>query len=173
MATCDAAEAHCEALDYAPFAPTAPARNYAILAIDPGGTTGWCWMRADRSFTTGVLSVAERLVKLRELVTQASEEPLLVAIETYPVRTGYGPSSRYLGPLMGSVTDIRLLVESMGHRPLMVHPPDWQHRILRYGGRQATTKIAARRACQHLTGKRVRTDHEADAVCLAAYVLGL
>lgn len=147
----------------------APEHN-AVFAIDPGFSTGWCWLRADGTFTTGVL-FADWEECLRAMLIKASVERLTVAIEDVIDKSWV---VRMLQPsqvgVVRRVTDIRLMVRSMGIEPMMVFPADWQRQMLHYGGFRATTKEASRRACQFLTGKRVRTAHESDAVLLAAYV---
>lgn len=146
------------------FASSAPARDYGVLAIDPGATTGWCWLRSDGTFTTGTwLDWEAGLVALLRSV----DEPVAVVVEGV-CEVSYLPLGlQHL--ILRRATDVRLFIESLGCTPLMVPPEQWQRRMLRLAGPWTSTKEAARRACQYLSGKRVRTSHEADAMLLATY----
>lgn len=175
----------------------APGPRPRIVAVDPGGTTGWAIVDPDGDVEFGMFPGKEALcprwqVGLEELfakVNQDQETPTLVVVEDAYLDAGYLKSKRADRPprgpfdagVGGSPTTLRVLGYRIGAVATMaaanrlpvwrVLASVWQSAMIGHVRREQGKALSMAKA-KDLTGKFFVSDHEADATLLGLWAHG-
>lgn len=135
-----------------------------VLAIDPGGTIGWCFLEDDGTMWSDVIKARgawrESLLRLLEVARLAAAPMVIEDLEPNVIAAAH--SNFGWSKLVGVFFDILQAAEEMEVRVIRVRARDWQ---------KATVgdPITVRKRASRLGKKRIETEHEADAIFMAVW----
>lgn len=137
-----------------------------ILAIDPGGTIGWCYVDTQHETWSGTIAAhGVWRPELQKLFEVAHVERVVLVVEDIEPRilTEY-QTHRSWEKLISTFYDTIQMAREFGIKTIRVRPRDWMEATI--GDPMRTKKRASR-----LVGQKINTEHEADAICMAYWQL--